>query len=207
MRATPTLSHNGQYPASPPANGKIVQPRCPTRFEWAQPPTVTSSGRIEWCAGQAFADVGLAEVAADEPMSHEELARYAEASQSWVVTTSADEPVGYVLVEVVDDAAHVAQLSVHPDHQGHSLSRRLLTAVDAWAAGKGLPRITLTTFRHVPWNRPLYEHLGFAVMAEAEIGPQLAALVAHEATSGLDPALRVCMARPVLSSLPVAANN
>jgi GNAT superfamily N-acetyltransferase len=152
---------------------------------------------IEWCAGQAFADVGLAQVAADEPMSTEELATYAEASRGWVVTADAEEPVGYVLVDVVDDAAHVAQLSVHPDHQGQSLSRRLLAVVEAWAVEKGLPRVSLTTFRRVPWNRPLYEHLGFTVMAEAEIGSQLAALVAHEAANGLDPAQRVCMARPV----------
>jgi len=45
----------------------------------------------------------------------------------------------------------------------------------------------------VPWNRPLYEHLGFVVLTEEEIGPDLETVRRDEADSGLDPATRVCM--------------
>jgi undecaprenyl pyrophosphate synthase len=69
----------------------------------------------------------------------------------------------------------------------------LVDRVRTWAAENGRPAITLTTFSDVPWNRPLYEHLGFTVLAENEFGPELRAVRAHEATLGLDPALRVCM--------------
>ena len=62
-----------------------------------------------------------------------------------------------------------------------------------WATETGRRSVTLTTFSHVPWNRPLYEHLGFRVLTEPEIGPELRALCEHEATLGLDPAVRVCM--------------
>jgi hypothetical protein len=65
--------------------------------------------------------------------------------------------------------------------------------VRAWAGGNSLPAITLTTFSDVPWNRPLYEHLGFTVIAENDLGPELRAVREHEATLGLDPAMRVCM--------------
>jgi hypothetical protein len=77
------------------------------------------------------------------------------------------------------------------------VGRRLLDEVTAWARTHDLTAVTLTTFHNVPWNRPLYEHVGFVVMDGAEIGPALRALVAEEAAHGLDPTQRVCMRRPV----------
>ena len=50
-----------------------------------------------------------------------------------------------------------------------------------------------TTFNDVPWNRPLYEHLGFRVLADQEIAPGLRAVMATEAAHGLDAASRVAM--------------
>jgi hypothetical protein len=57
--------------------------------------------------------------------------------------------------------------------------------------------MTLTTYRDVAWNRPLYEHLGWFVLAEPDIGPGLRAVRDIEASHGLDPAARVCMRRDV----------
>jgi hypothetical protein len=55
----------------------------------------------------------------------------------------------------------------------------------------------LTTFSDVPWNAPLYRHLGFRVLDDDDIGPELRARRADEAARGLDPASRVCMRRDV----------
>jgi GNAT superfamily N-acetyltransferase len=110
----------------------------------------------------------------------------------------AGDLVGYVLLDVVDGCAHVEQVSVHPDHQGAGVGRALLDQAAAWAAANDCPALTLTTFSEVPWNRPLYEHLGFRVLADDEIGPELRALVAEEAAHGLDPTRRVCMRLPVV---------
>jgi GNAT superfamily N-acetyltransferase len=139
----------------------------------------------------------MPEIAAAEPMAADELARYAADGRSWVALDPAGEVVGYVVVDVVDGNAHVEQLSVAPSHQGAGYGRALIDRVAAWAAAGGRPALTLTTFRDVPWNAPLYRHLGFRDLDEAEIGPGLAALREHEATLGLDPALRTCMRRPV----------
>ena len=87
------------------------------------------------------------------------------------------------------------QLSVLPEHQGRGHGRRLLDEVEAWAGEQGLAALTLTTFADVPWNRPLYEHLGFRVLAEAELTPPLAAVRRREAELGLDPSRRVVMRR------------
>jgi ribosomal protein S18 acetylase RimI-like enzyme len=101
--------------------------------------------------------------------------------------------VGFVIVDMVDGAAHIEQVSVVLASQGRGVGRALIDQVRRWAGEHGLPALSLTTFNDVPWNRPLYEHLGFRVIAAEEIGPGLRALMAKEAAHGLDPASRVAM--------------
>jgi GNAT superfamily N-acetyltransferase len=149
---------------------------------------------IEQLAGEQFRTVGMDEIADDSPPSLDVLAAYAAGGRSWVAVDGSGL-AGYVIVDVVDGCAHVEQVSVRPDHQGQGVGRALLDQVQSWAASSGLDGVTLTTFATVPWNGPLYQHLGFGVLADGEIGPELRALVAHEAAHGLDPQTRVCMRR------------
>lgn len=139
----------------------------------------------------------MAEVAADEPVSAERLATYARAGRSWVATDERNHVVGYVVVEPIDRCAHIEHVSVHPEHQGQGMGRMLIGEVERWAATRGLEAMTLTTFAEVPWNQPLYEHLGFQVLAEEELSPGLRALRIDEVAHGLDPEIRVCMRKPV----------
>jgi GNAT superfamily N-acetyltransferase len=150
---------------------------------------------IERLAGERFREVGLGKIADDEPESLDALAAYATAGRSWVSVDGAARPVGYTLVDVVDGLAHVEQISVRPDCQGTGVGRALLDQVGKWATEIGMGAITLTTFADVPWNRPLYEHLGFRVLQDVEIGPELQGVRDAEAAHGLDPATRVCMRR------------
>ena len=156
---------------------------------------------IERRAGEAFRAIGMPEIADDEPASIAELAEYAVDEQSWVAVDATDSPIGYVLVDVVDGCAHIEQLSVMPDHQGAGVGRALVARVGRWATERNLAAITLTSFRDVPWNAPLYRHLGFHDLADADIGPELAARRAEEAVHGLDPAHRVCLRFDLRSSL------
>jgi GNAT superfamily N-acetyltransferase len=148
---------------------------------------------IELRAGERFREVGLPEVADDEPASLDALARYARDGRSWVAVDAGDVPVGYALVDVIDGCAHIEQVSVRPDHQGTGVGRALVEQVRSWTLVEGRPAVTLTTFRDVTWNAPLYRHLGFRELADDEIGPEMRALVAGEAAHGLDLAPRVCM--------------
>jgi GNAT superfamily N-acetyltransferase len=152
---------------------------------------------IERLAGEQFRQVGLDVVADDEPPSLDSLARYAVADLAWVAVDGAGTPIGYVLVDVVDSCAHVEQISVRPDRQGTGVGRALLDQVRAWAVETNRPAITLTTFADVPWNRPLYEHLGFRVLPEDDLTPPLLAIRRHESELGLDPSTRVVMRRDV----------
>src|ERR1700694_4153310 len=132
---------------------------------------------IERLAGQRFRSVGLDETADDEPVSLDTLTVYANAARSWVAASGrASIPVGYAIVDVVDDCAHLEQISVRPDYQGAGLGRALMDRVATWAKETGRDAVTLTTFSDVPWNRPLYEHLGYRVLPASEIGPELRAL-------------------------------
>jgi GNAT superfamily N-acetyltransferase len=166
----------------------------PVVIRRGRPDEVEQLRDVEREAGRRFADVGLADVAAHEPMAADVLAAYAADGRCWVALDDG-AVTGYVIVEVVDGCAHVEQLSVLPEQQGRGHGRRLLDEVERWAAGQGLAALTLTTFADVPWNRPLYEHLGFRVLAEAEFTPPLVAIRRAEAELGLDPSTRVVMRR------------
>jgi GNAT superfamily N-acetyltransferase len=148
---------------------------------------------IERRAGQRFHDVGLHDVATAEPTSVAALTHFAAAGRSWVVVDVHDEPLGYVIVDIVDGHTHIAQISVLPEFQGTHLGGALHEHVCGWTRQHGRHAITLTTFAAVPWNQPLYEHLGFVVLRDDQIGPELRHVQALEVLQGLDPAARVCM--------------
>ncbi len=151
---------------------------------------------IERLAGILFAEVGLADVAAHEPESIDALAEYLHDGRAWVIADH-DVPVGYAIVDVVDELAHLEQLSVLPNRGRKGLGAALLAHVCDWAAKQRFDGVTLTTFTDIPWNAPFYAKHGFRVLQDSEIGPELRERRALEATHGLDPARRVCMRRDV----------
>lgn len=151
----------------------------------------------EVAAGRRFAEVGMGAIAEDDPTPADDLLAAAGDGRAWVATDDAGRPVGFVLAEVLDGNGHVEEVAVHPDHQGRGLATALLDQVTRWAGTCGFGAVTLTTFRDVPWNGPYYLRRGFRVLDPDEVGPELAARRAEEAERGLDPDLRVCMARPV----------
>ncbi len=141
---------------------------------------------IERAAGRPFAELGMHLVADDEPPSLETLRGYADAGRAWVRTDEAGRPVAYLLADVVDGCAHLEQVSVHPDAAGHGHGRELVEHLVAWAREEGLPAVTLTTYRDVPWNGPYYRRLGFGPVPPAELTPGLRAIRREEAERGLD---------------------
>lgn len=153
---------------------------------------------IEVAAGAAFTSVGMPEIAAAEPPPFDELRRHLVEARIWVATDQQDEPIAYLVVELLDGAAHIEQVSVHPAFGHRRIGRGLVDHVDQWARVRRLPALTLTTFRAVPWNAPYYERCGFRVMDETGIGPELRARRDAESEHGLDPKDRVCMVRDVV---------
>ena len=154
-------------------------------------------GDIERSAGRAFAERGMQAIADDDPPSVVTLAQYANAQRLWVAADHRDQPVGYIMIDRVDDGAHIEQVSVHEDHAGQKLGKRLIDRVFEWTRTHELSQVTLTTFRDVPWNAPYYERLGFAVLPEHAYSKAMQAIRDHEKSLGLDRWPRVAMYSPV----------
>jgi GNAT superfamily N-acetyltransferase len=152
---------------------------------------------LEVVAGARFREVGLAAVAAADPPHPARLVERIRRGQAWVAVDSQDEPIGFVLVHEVDGNAHVEQVSVLPDHGRRGLGSALVGRVADWAAKRGLPAITLTTFVDVPWNAPWYRRLGFEVVPATEPGPGLRRICAEEEAVGLPADRRVVMRRRI----------
>ena len=157
---------------------------------------------IQLAAGDAFRHVGMSSVAESPPLTAESLSGYRKAGRAWAAVDDHDEPVGFAVADVIDGAAHIEQVSVHPAHAHQRIGAMLLDHVAGWAVHRGLPAMTLVTFRGVPWNAPYYERLGFHELAAAEVTPGLAARwAAGPGTDGVSYA-RVCMRRDLIADGP-----
>ncbi|MGW6918599.1 GNAT family N-acetyltransferase [Kitasatospora sp. NPDC054939] len=152
---------------------------------------------IERAAGLCFRDVGMPEIADDEPLPLDELARYQGAGLAWVAVGEAGVPVAYLIADHVDGNLHVEQVSVHPDSARRGIGRSLLEHLAERAATGGVPALTLTTFADVPWNAPYYARCGFQPLDDDLLGPDLQDIRAREAAHGLDRWPRLCMRRAV----------
>jgi GNAT superfamily N-acetyltransferase len=148
---------------------------------------------IEREAATMFQALGMDAVADDEPASLEALAVFQTDGRAWVYVDAEDEPLAYLLVEIIDAAAHVEQVSVHPQGQRRGLGRALIDAVADWARERDLAKVTLTTYRDVPWNAPYYQRLGFTAIPHHQLTRGLRELRTQEAADGLDRWPRVAM--------------
>jgi GNAT superfamily N-acetyltransferase len=156
---------------------------------------------IERAAGTLFAEIGMREIADDEPPSLEELARYQRDGRAWIAEDDAGRPVAYLIAGLVDGGVHVEQVSVHPAAARRGIGRALLDHAAGYAAASGAGALTLTTFAEVPWNAPYYARCGFRVVPDAELPPGLGAIRDREIAHGLHRWPRVTMRR-TLTAVP-----
>ncbi|MFS0853421.1 GNAT family N-acetyltransferase [Microbacterium sp. 179-I 3D4 NHS] len=150
---------------------------------------------IERRAGRAFAAIGMDAIADDDPPSTDDLAPYVEGRRAWVAVDGEDEPVAYVLVDVVEEHAHIEQVTVDPASARRGLGAKLIDRVEQWARAEGLRGLTLTTFERVPWNAPYYSRLGFRALAPTALTAGLRAVRERETEQGLDRWPRTAMVR------------
>ena len=169
------------------------------RVRLAEPAELVALPAIEQAASVLYGTVPGAAWLIDAPALDEATFRAAaEARRLWVAVDGDEEPVGFALVEDHDPDLHLRELDVHPDHGRRGLGRRLVEAVLDRGRSTGR-RVTLTTFRDVPWNAPFYRRLGFHELPSTEWTPALRAVMDDERRAGFDLRERVVMARDTAS--------
>lgn len=152
---------------------------------------------IEHAAAQLFRSTKYAALADDTGPDLAQFTQWWRAGAIWVAVDSENNAVGFAAAEEVDGQGFLTELDVHPDHGRRGLGRRLIDAVQHWAAEHGYDELRLSTFAEVEWNAPYYTRLGFRILAEEELGPGLLEVRQAEAAGGLEVTRRVFMTRPV----------
>ena len=142
---------------------------------------------VEAAADALFVPLGVTDL--PPPATAEERAR------AWRVLVVGRPVAGFAVLERVDGAVHLEQLSVHPAHGRRGIGSALLAATLDAARRSGADRVTLLTYADVPWNAPFYARHGWSVTTE--LTPGLQALRRRETGLGLDRhGPRVVMVQP-----------
>ena len=117
---------------------------------------------IERIGPQAYSPDQVSSWSARHPSGE----RFAQrvANGDWIVLASGndDRPVAYALLE---PGGHVDMLYIHPDHARRGLAARLLIAVDAEAARRGIARLYTEAS---DLARPAFESAGYALTGRRE---------------------------------------
>ena len=147
---------------------------------------VASMQAVDVVARQRFREIDdarIARCAEDPPYGTEGLTRAATEQRAWVAVDDVGAVIGFAVAWVIDGEGHLDELAVTPAHGRRGVGRALVDEVLAWSAARGLPSVTLITFRDVPWNGPFYEKLGFE--AVTALTPALQAALDQSATWGV----------------------
>jgi GNAT superfamily N-acetyltransferase len=161
----------------------------------AGPSDLAEMMAIDDDACAVFANVGMIiDLAPDHPFALAERSRWlraATAGDAYFARDGAGQAVGLLVMGHLEDgAAYLDQLSVRARAARQGIGRQLLQRAFAWAGPRDL---WLTTYAHVPWNRPFYERAGFRVEAQCP-ADVLAALNEQRAVLP-DPDQRIAMVR------------
>jgi GNAT superfamily N-acetyltransferase len=150
---------------------------------------------IEKSGDQLFRAVGM-DAIADAPAPAPDAYR-AALEDGWLLVAVDEQAaaVGFIRLETLDGGPHLEQVSVRHDRAGHGIGAALLAAAEQVARDRGHRRMTLTTFRDVPWNGPYYTRRGWSALPAADLPPELAAARQHERDLGLDEWPRQAMAK------------
>lgn len=170
----------------------------------ATPADIATLQEIEIDAGRRFTDIGFHSIASDDPLPSETLRRHINDGAAWIAEETASGPIGYAIASELDGEAHLDQVSVRLAASGRGVGRHLVLAVCAWAVGRGYTAVTLTTFRDVAFNGPLYARLLFEELPDSSWGPGLRRVRANERALGIDVSPRIAMRRDLLQNPPEA---
>ncbi|MGY5884713.1 GNAT family N-acetyltransferase [Modestobacter lacusdianchii] len=148
----------------------------PERVRQADGDDLAELPAVEAAADQLFVPLGITDLPAPAPA--------ADRAHAWRVLVTGRPVRGFAVLELLDGAVHLEQLSVDPAHGRRGLGAALLAATVQAAAEHSADRVTLLTYADVPWNAPFYARHGWR--ETGELTPGLRALRRREEELGLD---------------------
>lgn len=159
----------------------------PQRYtiELARPAHVPLLAAIEIAAAGIFPPGSIPEHIRSDSVPESVLFEAVQEGLLWVALAVDGRVVGYALVQLVEDAALLAQMDVHPDHMRKGVGSALVAHATEHLKLRGKTACYLTTFSHVPWNAPLYAKLGFAMLNKEEVPLFLNTILDEEKRHGL----------------------
>jgi GNAT superfamily N-acetyltransferase len=131
----------------------------------------------------------------EHPFARAEWGRWERAARdgnAFLGQRAGEGAVGLLVMSLVDGEPYLEQVSVRMRAMRQGIGRRLLKRAIEWAAGAPL---WLTTYAHLPWNRPFYERAGFAVVPETRCPPGIVAILEEQRRWLPAPQERVAMRR------------
>jgi GNAT superfamily N-acetyltransferase len=150
-------------------------------------------------ASTAFERVGMF---LDLPETHEFPVRERERFRKslvagWAVIAedTAGLALGFIALGEIDARPYVEQLSVRVSHARRGIGTMLLDHAWTMPVLERAHDLWLTTYDHLPWNRPFYERNGFVVVPEHRCGPGIRNELEFQRKWLPEPAHRVAMRR------------
>jgi GNAT superfamily N-acetyltransferase len=174
---------------SAPASSLIIRPAAPEEFD--------EIIAIDDDSLTLYEQAGLhVDLGSDHPFARAERERWTRAvraGNAFLGRLPGAGPVGLLVMSLVDGAPHLEQLSVRTSAMRRGIGRRLLMSAIEWAQGEPL---WLTTYSHLPWNRPFYESAGFQVVPESRCGGEILEILDEQRRWLPAPQQRIAMRRP-----------
>lgn len=135
------------------------------RIRTARADEVGQLQSIDLASARLFVGSGLIDFGPSgepvEPIPEDRLRRGFGDGLIWVAVDEREELVGFALCSDRGEDLYLDQLSVLPEHGRRGLGSRLVRRTLAEAETRAHKRVSLSTFRKVPWNGPFYKRLGF----------------------------------------------
>ena len=154
---------------------------------------------IDLESSELFRGTGLIEFGPDEqlePIPEDRLRQAFGDQLIWVAADAEDRPVGFCMCADMGPDLYLDQVSVLTTHGKQGLGAQLVQRAIEEASNRKHKRVTLSTFRDVPWNGPFYQRLGFKEISPRRYTDWQKDIVERQKET-MDVTLRCFMERPV----------
>jgi len=146
-----------------------------------------------------YGEVGLPiSLGLDHAFARAELARWlcsAKLGRAFLAVDEAGRGVGFAALDIVDGEPYLDQLAVRVAAMRQGIGGRLLARSNDWVRAAGGSALWLTTYAHLPFNRPHYERHCYVVVPEEACGRGILHHLEEQRKYLPAPAQRVAMRR------------